>query len=83
MKTQRQRFRDLLTVAEATARLRLSERTVRAMLADGRLPGVRLVGLRAVRIPASAIEALQSSSALRGRTLLHPRQTDTLETALT
>jgi len=36
----------------------LSERTVRAMISDGRLPVVRLVGVRAVRIPADAVRAL-------------------------
>jgi excisionase family DNA binding protein len=36
--------RPLLTVAEAARRLSVSERTVRRMLASGRLPGIRLGG---------------------------------------
>jgi len=40
----------------------LSERTVRAMISDGRLPVVRLVGVRAVRIPADAVHALFGNS---------------------
>jgi excisionase family DNA binding protein len=49
---------ELLTVSEAATALRLGERTVRAMLADGRLPRVRLIGVRAVRIPAAAVKAM-------------------------
>lgn len=45
----------LWSVAEVTARTGLSERTIRAMIADGRLPVIRLVGLRAVRVPEAAV----------------------------
>ncbi len=41
---------ELLTVAEAARRTRLSERQIRRMLADGRLSAVRFRGLRLVRI---------------------------------
>jgi excisionase family DNA binding protein len=46
-----------LTVAEFARRLSLSERTVLRMLADGKIPAVR-VGPRLVRIPASALDAI-------------------------
>jgi len=42
-------------IADLTA---LSERTVRAMIADGRLPVIRLMGVRAVRVPANAVSTL-------------------------
>jgi excisionase family DNA binding protein len=45
----------LRTVAEVVRITGLSERTIRAMLSDGRLEAVRLVGLRAVRIPERAL----------------------------
>jgi excisionase family DNA binding protein len=48
----------LLTVYDFAARARLSERTVRAMIADGRLPSVRPFGLRIVRVPESALLSL-------------------------
>jgi excisionase family DNA binding protein len=49
---------ELLTVSETAAALRLGERTIRQMLADGRLPKVRLFGVRAVRIPTGAVKAM-------------------------
>ena len=62
----------LLTVAEVVEQLGLGERTVRQMLADGRLPVVRLDGVRAIRVPEPAVRALW-----------RPRQVDAAETALT
>jgi len=49
---------DLLRVSEVCTRLGLGERHVRQMIADGRLAAVRLKGLRAVRVPASALKEL-------------------------
>jgi excisionase family DNA binding protein len=46
---------DLLTVEEATARLRLSERTVRSLISSGELPSVKIKRRRLV--PAEALEA--------------------------
>lgn len=48
----------LFTVREVAELARLAERTVRAMLADGRLEAVRPAGVRVVRIPAHAVERL-------------------------
>lgn len=53
----------LMTVAEVVAQLGLGERTVRQMLADGRLAGVRLEGLRAIRVPEGAVRALMGPAA--------------------
>ncbi len=47
-----------LRVRDVVARTSLSERTIRQMLADGRLPAIRPRGLRIVRIPESAVEKL-------------------------
>jgi excisionase family DNA binding protein len=44
-----------LTVAEFASRTRLSERTVRHLIASGRLPVARPSGVRAIRIPDSAV----------------------------
>ena len=46
----------LLTVSEVAQRLRLSERQIRRMIADGRIPVVRLG--RAVRIREEVVRAL-------------------------
>jgi len=43
----------LLTVSQVAENWRVSQRTVRRMIADGRLPVVRLG--RAVRVPAKAV----------------------------
>jgi excisionase family DNA binding protein len=48
----------LLRVSEVCSRLGLVERHVRQMIADGRLRAVRLRGLRAIRIPVSALDQL-------------------------
>jgi excisionase family DNA binding protein len=48
----------LLRVSEVCTQLGLGERHVRQLIADGRLAAVRLRGLRAVRVPASALEQL-------------------------
>jgi excisionase family DNA binding protein len=48
----------LLTVRDVVRLTNLAERTVRAMLADGRLEAVRPVGVRVVRIPTRAVERL-------------------------
>ena len=45
-----------LSVAEITAKWGVSERSVRALIASGRLPVVRPAGLRLVRVPQSAVE---------------------------
>jgi len=47
-----------LSVAEVVARTGLAERTVRKLIAGGRLPVHRPRGLRVVRIPERALEAL-------------------------
>jgi excisionase family DNA binding protein len=46
----------LFTVSEVAQRLRLSERQIRRMIADGRIPVVRLG--RAVRIRSEVVAAL-------------------------
>ena len=48
---------ELLTVPEAAERLNLSQRSVWAMIADGRLPALRF-GIRATRVDAADIERL-------------------------
>jgi excisionase family DNA binding protein len=48
----------LLRVRDVVQLTGLSERTVRAMLADGRLIAVRPPGLRVVWIPESEVERL-------------------------
>lgn len=45
-----------VTIQEAAALLRVTERTIKAMRADGRLPRSRALGV--ARIPLSAIVAL-------------------------
>jgi len=55
----------LLRVAEVVARLGLSERTIRKMIADGRLPGVRPLGVRAVRVPEDVVQAFLGMPARR------------------
>ena len=51
----------LLTVGQVAENWQVSERTIRRMIADGRLPVVRLG--RAVRIPAKVAAALNRPSA--------------------
>jgi excisionase family DNA binding protein len=53
-------LRPLLTVPEVAALLRLSPRSVRRLIADGRLPVVRLG--HAIRIRPQDVEALVASS---------------------
>jgi excisionase family DNA binding protein len=53
-------LRPLLTVPEVAALLRLSPRSIRRLIADGRLPVVRLG--RAIRIRPQDVEALVASS---------------------
>jgi excisionase family DNA binding protein len=48
---------ELLTVAEVAERLSISQRTVWAMIADGRLPAIRLAR-RATRVDAADVERL-------------------------
>ena len=48
----------LLRVSDAADQYGLGERQLRQMIADGRLRAVRLKGLRAIRIPTSAMEQL-------------------------
>jgi excisionase family DNA binding protein len=48
----------LLTVRDVAVLLRLCEREIREMLADGRLRAVHLRGVRAVRVRESAVRAL-------------------------
>jgi len=49
---------DVLRVPEIVRRTGLTERTVRAMIADGRLPAIRPAGVRIVVVPASAVREL-------------------------
>lgn len=49
--------RPLLTVADVQDRLRLSERTVRGMLANGTIPSIKVEGTRRV-LPAALDEYL-------------------------
>ena len=48
---------DLLTVAEAAARLRVTTRFIRLLIADGRLPAMRL-GQRAIRLRRDDVDHL-------------------------
>jgi excisionase family DNA binding protein len=48
----------LLTVAETASLLRVSQRTIRVMIADGRLRAIRPRGLDVVRIPHRALVAV-------------------------
>lgn len=48
---------ELLTVAQVAERLSVSQRTVWAMIADGRIPAIRL-GCRATRVDAADVERL-------------------------
>jgi excisionase family DNA binding protein len=50
-----------LSVAEVVRLTGLSERTVRMMISDGRLPVIRPDGLRVVRVPESAVEKLMQA----------------------
>lgn len=51
-------FEQLYKVHEVCDLSRLKERVVRQMIADGRLRAVRLRGVRAIRVPASALAEL-------------------------
>jgi excisionase family DNA binding protein len=53
--------RDLLTIPEAAARLHVTDRTVRNLMAAGRLPTVRIPGTTARRVEPAAVEALIES----------------------
>jgi excisionase family DNA binding protein len=46
---------EYLTVEEAAAKLKIHPRTIRRLLVDGKLPGVKF-GARQWRIPVSALE---------------------------
>lgn len=54
---------DFLTIGEVCERLRLSDATVRRMLKDGRLAGVRIAGRW--RVPRAAVEGMASGSSDR------------------
>ena len=58
---------DFLRVAKVSQMTGLSERTVRQMLADGRLPAIRPTGVRIVCVPASAVRALMGLRERLGR----------------
>jgi len=47
----------MLTIPEVAARLKVSERTVRQYIHDGRLAAVKNVHSRAVRVDPAAIDA--------------------------
>ncbi len=57
-----------LKVSEVGALTGLSERTIRAMLADGRLRAVRPAGLRVVRVSEAEIKRLMRPTQRPGRT---------------
>jgi excisionase family DNA binding protein len=52
------------TVREVEALTGLRERTVRAMIADGRLRAIRLANVRAVRVPVEAVRALLGNASI-------------------
>ena len=49
---------NLLTIAEATELLKISKTTIYEMVKDGRLPSVRLPGVRRVFVRRSDLEVL-------------------------
>lgn len=49
---------NLLTIAEATELLKISKTTIYEMVKDGRLPSVRLPGVRRVFVRRSDLEGL-------------------------
>ena len=49
---------NLLTIAEATELLKISKSSIYEMVKDGRLPSVRLPGVRRVFVRRSDLEAL-------------------------
>lgn len=57
-------FQPLLTVDEVAELLRLSSRTIRRLIADKKLPVVRIG--RAVRVRAEAVESLINGQAITG-----------------
>jgi excisionase family DNA binding protein len=66
----------LLTVVEVVRQIGLSERTVRGLIATGRLRAVRPFGLRAVRVPESALEEIRSIMRAPSRPLAGTRGPD-------
>ena len=56
-------FDRVLTVREVVATTGLSERTIRGLIAKGRLPVIRPKGLRVVRIPEIAVQRLMQARA--------------------
>jgi excisionase family DNA binding protein len=50
--------RELLTIPEASDRLRISARSVWNLISSGRLATVRPAGLRRTLVPREAVEAL-------------------------
>jgi excisionase family DNA binding protein len=48
----------VLRVPEITRMTGITERTIRQMIADGRLPAIRPAGVRIVVVPASAVREL-------------------------
>jgi excisionase family DNA binding protein len=57
----------LLTVREVVVATGLSERTIRGMIASGRLTVIRPGGLRAVRISEAAVHQLLEVNGQAGR----------------
>ena len=55
---------ELLTVPEAARRLNLSQRSVWAMIAKGRLPALRF-GVRATRVDAADLDRLVAEAKAR------------------
>ncbi len=53
-----------LTIRDVVTRTRLSERTVRELIARGQLPVARPAGVRVVRIARQAVVALMDDSGL-------------------
>lgn len=49
---------EVLRVPQIARRTGLTERTIRQMIADGRLPAIRPAGVRIVVVPASAVREL-------------------------
>jgi excisionase family DNA binding protein len=50
-------YQQLISAQQAAVILGLTGQTIRVWVRDGKLPGVQL-GVRSLRIPASAVEAL-------------------------
>ncbi len=58
VEAERRDARDLLTVREAAARLHVTDRTVRNLMADGRMPTVLIPGTTSRRIEPGVVDAL-------------------------